>query len=175
MQNKIEINLEDHIDIGNGPFLVATGTYKYYEPFRVIYISPEELRLELRDIDTALGEQSWITVSRYSNKLRSSALEINCKELFCLRLDVYKHLLHELLKIYYGKLNYPFEIYNKDYMGAWRIICVGPNQFKWDDVVKNNMEEEVFVARNDPNGFETSNIEDACLFFLKKIIKHTQK
>jgi hypothetical protein len=60
-------------------------------------------------------------------------------------------------------------------MGAWRIICIAPNKFKWDDVVENNMKEKVFVARAEPNGAEGANIESACLYFLKKIIVQAKK
>jgi hypothetical protein len=170
----VKIDLEDYITVDEGPFIVAAGSYGHYEPFRVLYMNPEELRLELRDRDDALGGEVWISVSRYCNKLRSGAFDVN-GELFKMRLQIYKHLLHELLEVCYGDLKYPFEIYKKDYMGAWRIICIAPNKFKWDDVVENNMKEKVFVARAEPNGAEGANIESACLYFLKKIIVQAKK
>lgn len=179
MRDKVKIDLEDYIDPDQIPFVVATGSYLIYEGFRVVYVSPTELRLEVQETDNALGESVWVSTSKYYNQMRSCVLSYNGVELRKMRFDVLTHLLHELLEVYYGELNYPFEIYQKDHMGSWRIVCVGPNQFKWDDVVENSMGEKVYAKRADLKeglvGAETENVESACLYFLKKIITKAQK
>lgn len=184
MQNIIKLDLEDHIN-NVDTCIIATGMYNRYEPIRVVYKtyrdhSDDEIRIEVKEVDNCFGEEAWLTIPKYTNHFRSSALEMNHKDVFLLRQNIYKTLLHELLKIYYGELKYPFEIYQKNswracYIGAWRIICVGPDLFKWDDVVENNMGEKMFVARDNSNGAETTNIEDACLYFFKKIAAQTRK
>ena len=170
----IEIDLKYHLEIACAPFIVAEGTYRCHESFRVICISDlhqqvrsmrtSELRLEIKNCDNALGGTTWISVSRYFNKLSSNAFDVT-DEFIKMKQEIYMHMLHKLLKDYYDSLDYPFDIDPPKSIsrGAWRIICTAPNEFKWDDLVKNNLGEIVYVARNKPNGAEIYNIEKACL------------
>jgi len=99
MQNRVELDLKDYIDPDVGSCIIATGTHKGYEPFRVVYTvysdhKDDEIRIEVREHDNCLGEEVWLTIPKYTHNLRSSSLKISAQEVFILRQNIYKCLLH---------------------------------------------------------------------------------